>query len=295
MKTIGIVANLNKKNALSQAERIARGIRERGGGVFFETALAAALPHGGTSFSLEAVNEEIDALVVLGGDGTMIRTFRQLDRKEIPLLGINLGGLGFLTEVRLDAAEPALENLLLGKLKVEQRNTLDGCCRRNGAEVEFFTALNEIVIGKGGLARVIHLETFVDSDYLTAYMADGIILATPTGSTAYSLSAQGPIISPETDAFLLNPICSHTLTNRPIILGGDREIRIKLISHPPGTVLTVDGQVGFPLQKGDEVIVRRGKSRLHLLTAPGSSYYAILRSKLNWGGRSHYRRGPRKK
>ncbi len=295
MKTIGIVANLKKKNALCQAEKIARHIRERGGEAFFEKDLAAALPPGGASFSLASMPEDLDALIVLGGDGTLIRTFRQLNRGEIPLLGINLGGLGFLTEVRLDAAGQAVDKLLEDKLLVEKRNTLDGLCRRNDADLESFTALNDIVIGKGGLARVIHMEAFVESEYLTAYMADGIIIATPTGSTAYSLSAQGPILSPETDAFLLNPICPHTLTNRPIIIGGGKEIRIKLVSSPPGTTLTVDGQVGISLQDGDEVFIRRGKKRLHLLTAPGSSYYAILRSKLHWGGRSHYRRQGRKK
>jgi len=218
----------------------------------------------------------------------MIRTFRRLSREEIPLLGINLGGLGFLTEVRLDRAGEALADLLGDKLQIQERNTLEGFCLRDGIEKEFFTALNDVVIGKGGLARVIQMEAFVDDKYLTSYMADGIIMATPTGSTAYSLSAQGPIISPETDVFLLNPICPHTLTNRPIIIDGKRSIRIKMLTIPEGTCLTVDGQIGLPLKEGDEVIVRKGSNKLHLLTAPGMNFYSILRSKLNWGGRTHY-------
>lgn len=288
MKNIGIVANLEKPNALRQSEKIAGFIRERGGSVYFENELAAALHHRKAAFSLDSVDRAIDGLVVLGGDGTMIRTFRELDRKEVPLLGINLGGLGFLTEVRLDDADQALDDLLRDTLTVQKRNTLDGCCRRNGKDTKPFTALNDIVIGKGGLARVIQMEAFVDDDYLTAYLADGIIIATPTGSTAYSLSAHGPIICPETDALLLNPICPHTLTNRPIILDGSRVIRVTLITAPDGTSLTIDGQVGFRLRSGDEVIVRKGTKQLHLLTTPGTSYYGILRKKLNWGGSSHY-------
>jgi NAD+ kinase len=137
---------------------------------------------------------------------------------------------------------------------------------------------------------VIKMEAFLDGDYLTAYMADGIIIATPTGSTGYSLSAQGPIVSPETGVILINPICPHTLTNRPIIIGGEKAARIVLKSAPEGTSLTVDGQVGYPLQPGDEVVVRAGKHCLHLLTDPAANYYSILRSKLKWGGRSHYSR-----
>lgn len=288
MKVVGIVANLDKLDAVDEAERIAEIIREEGGSVFYEHGLAGVLGCDCQIFSLEEISREIEAVVVLGGDGTMIRTFRRLARKEIPLLGINLGGLGFLTEVRLDRAGEALSDLIGDKLQVQKRNTLEGFRRREGIDKEYFAALNDVVIGKGGLARVIQMEAFVDDKYLTSYMADGIIISTPTGSTAYSLSAQGPIISPETDVFLLNPICPHTLTNRPIILDGKRSIRIKMLTTPEGTSLTVDGQIGLPLREGDEVIVGKGSSELHLLTAPGLSFYGILRSKLNWGGRTHY-------
>ncbi len=288
MKKIGIVANLVKENALDRAGEIARRLEEGGAEVVFEHGLAAALDRGTAAFRLETAGKGIDALVVLGGDGTLIRTFRHLDRKEIPLLGINLGGLGFLTEVPLDELGRALDNLLRDRLRVEERMTLDGVCLREGREVEKFTALNEIVIGKGGLARVIKMETFLDEEYLTAYMADGIIIATPTGSTAYSLSAQGPIVSPEAEVILLNPICPHTLTNRPIIIGSRREIRIALQTAPPETGLTVDGQTGFGLKPGDEIVAGKGLDSLHLLTDPVADYYSILRSKLNWGGRSHY-------
>ncbi len=288
MKKIGIVANLKKDNALARVREIARRLEEGGAGVVFEDGLAAALDRENAAFHLETAGEGIDALVVLGGDGTLIRTFRDLKRKEIPLLGINLGGLGFLTEVPIEELGRALENLLRDRLRIEERMTLDGVCRREGGEVEKFTALNDIVIGKGGLARVIKMEAFLAEEYLTAYMADGIIIATPTGSTAYSLSAQGPIVSPEAEVFLLNPICPHTLTNRPIIVGAGRKIRIVLQTAPPETGLTIDGQAGFGLMPGDEIVAGKGRDTLHLLTDPAANYYSILRSKLNWGGRSHY-------
>ncbi|MEA1928467.1 MAG: NAD(+)/NADH kinase [Candidatus Auribacterota bacterium] len=288
MKTIGIVANLEKPNAISRATQVAEIIRGEGGSVYYEEALAALLGVDHPVFTLENIGSSIEALVVLGGDGTIIRTFRGLSRKETPLLGINLGGLGFLTEVRLDRLKEALVDLIGGRLRIKKRSTLDGYWREGGGEDNTFTALNDVVIGKGGLARVLQMEASVNDEYLTSYMADGLIIATPTGSTAYSLSAQGPIISPETDAFLLNPICPHTLTNRPIILGGDRTLRIKMLAIPDGTFVTIDGQMGFSLKEEDEIIVRKGRQHLHLLTAPGISFYGILRSKLNWGGRTHY-------
>ncbi len=290
MKTIGIVANLEKENALGVAGEIARRLEEAGSAAVFERELAAALGIRDRVFELERAGEGISALVVLGGDGTMIRSFRRLGRKEIPLLGINLGGLGFLTEFRVEDIGRALEGLLRDRLLTENRMTLKGACLRSGREVFNFTALNEVVVGKGGAARVIKMEAYLNDDYLTAYMADGIIVATPTGSTGYSLSAQGPIVSPETGVILINPICPHTLTNRPIIIGGGKTIRVILKTAPEGTRLTVDGQIGFPLEAEDEVAVRSGRDRLHLLTDPAANYYSILRSKLNWGGRSHYGR-----
>lgn len=288
MKIIGIVANLAKPDALDQAEKIAGMVQGGGGTVINEKALGEAMGSAYPVFSLEKTPDEIEALIVLGGDGTMIRTFRKMDRKEVPLLGINLGGLGFLTEVRLDRSEEAILDLLVDNLQVQKRNTLEAHCLRDGNHLEKFPALNEIVIGKGGLARVIHMEAYVDNEYLTSYMADGIIIATPTGSTAYSLSALGPIICPDSNVFLINPICPHTLTNRPIILEANRSVKIKMLNAPEGTTLTVDGQLGLALLEGDEITVTKGDKELFLLTLPGMSFYRILRRKLKWGGRIHY-------
>lgn len=290
MKNIGIVANLNKRGAKDQAKKIAARLEKRGIAVVFEQLLADALSLPEKGFLLEKFRGKLDALIVLGGDGTLISTFRRLGRRNIPLLGINLGGLGFLTEFRLTDIPKVLQDLSGGKLRVEKRMTLGCTGLRKGKALKAFTAINDIVIGKGCLARVIQMEALVDGEYLTSYMADGIIVATPTGSTAYSLSAQGPIVSPRTDTILLNPICPHTLTNRPIILSGRRMIEIRLLSAPDDTALTVDGQTGLSLQCGDVVKISRGKKALKLFTRPDSTYFHILRSKLHWGGRSHYKK-----
>lgn len=288
MKNIGIVANLKKRGARRWAGEISTRLRKRGVSVFLERSLADALKSRGGKFDLENPDKRLEALIVLGGDGTLISSFRRLGRRNIPILGVKLGGLGFLTEVRTSELAGVLDKLLRGKLRLEKRKTLACRYRRGGKETEEFTAVNDVVIGKGGLARVIQLEVSVDGEYLAEYFADGIIVATPTGSTAYSLSAQGPIVTPETDALLLNPICPHTLTNRPIIIGNRRTVEIKLITAPPDTTLTIDGQVGLPLQPGGVVRVTKGRKTLNLYTDPDSTYFNILRSKLNWGRRSHY-------
>ena len=289
MKHIGIVANLNKPEAVEQTQRIARLLARQGAKIYYEKDLARVLGRP-DSFEVGAPPSALKALIVLGGDGTLIRTFRCLRERNLPLLGINLGGLGFLTELTLEDVPGALKQLLEGALITEHRATLDCCLRRRGKVLGSYTALNDVVIGKGGLARVIHLEMFLDGQYLSGYIADGLILATPTGSTAYSLSAQGPIVSPETAAILITPICPHTLTNRPLIVSDSRRAVVRLLKGPADTTLTVDGQVGVPLVVGDEMEVRKGAKSLVLLSPPQSSYFHILRSKLHWGGRSHYTR-----
>ncbi len=277
---------MKKRGARRWAGEISARLRKRRVSVFLERSLADALKSRGRKFDLENPDKNLEVLIVLGGDGTLISSFRRLGR-NIPILGVKLGGLGFLTEVRTSELAGVLDKLLRGKLNLEKRKTLACRCRQGGEVTEEFTAVNDVVIGKGGLARVIQLEVSVDGEYLAEYFADGIIVATPTGSTAYSLSAQGPIVTPETEAFLINPICPHTLTNRPIIIGNRRTVEIKLVAGPSDTTLTIDGQVGLPLQPGGVVRVTNGKKTLKLYTDPDSTYFNILRSKLNWGRRSH--------
>lgn len=287
MKKYGIIANLAKEEALRQALRISRRLEKNGARALLEDSLARRL--GRTGFKWSRLPSDLRALLVLGGDGTMISTFHKLGGRNLPLLGINLGGLGFLTAFTLSGLPAALRKLLSGRLEEVSIATLRCTLIRRGRIQERFDVINEAVIGKGGLARIIELETRVDGEYLTAYMADGLILATPMGSTAYSLSALGPIVGPQTRALLITPICPHTLTNRPLILSSRQTIEVKLISGDPDTNLTIDGQTGFPLRKGDSIRVTGSRRKLRLITPPDFSYYRILRRKLNWGGSSHYR------
>ena len=290
MKTIGIVANIDKQSTLYEARRVAQLIKKASGTVFWEKELAATLKRPGGVFELERPGRDLEALIVLGGDGTLISVFRRLGDKRLPVLGVNLGGLGFLTEFTLSGVPSAVEDLLQGRLKVDPRATLD--CRLVGSNrsPRSLIAVNEVVIGKGGLARVIRVEARIDGRYLTTYTADGVILATPTGSTAYSMSALGPIVSPRVGCFLINPICPHALTNRPLIIADDRVVEFHLISAPPDTFVTVDGQAGLGLRSGDVVRVKKSRDRLRLFSSPRFSYYEILRRKLKWGGSSHYRK-----
>lgn len=287
MRKYGIIANLEKRESLRQALRIARWLEKNGAGVDFEESLARKL--GRTGFSWSSLPADLRALLVLGGDGTMISTFHHLGRRDLPLLGINLGGLGFLTTFPLENLLAFLRQLLADQLGEVSIATLRCSVIRRGRTIKRFDVINEVVIGKGGLARVIQLDTRVDGEYLTSYLADGLILATPCGSTAYSLSAFGPIIGPQTRALLITPICPHTLTNRPIILSARQVIEVNLISNDPDTHLTIDGQLGIPLEAGDLIRVTGSPRKLRLITPANFSYYRILRSKLNWGGSSHYR------
>ena len=287
MKKIGIVANLEKPNAGRRAEEISRALSQLGAEVYLEANLAVELSSRRNLFDLDKpAPAKLEALVVLGGDGTIIHTFHHLKSKNLPLLGVNLGGLGFLTEVRLDDLPAVMEAMVKDKLKVEERKTIHCLCLRSGRQIGDFTAINEVAVGRGGLARVIQMEAYLNDQYLTAYMSDGLIVSTPTGSTGYSLSAHGPIVDPGTQALLINPICPHTLTNRPIIISDDSRVSIRLGQTPRKTMLTIDGQVGLPLRSGDRVDVTGGEISLKLLTDPAISYYHILRSKLNWGGKA---------
>lgn len=284
MKTVGIVGNSQKTRAPEVALDIARRLRRAGTEVFFEEDLARLLPGRPRVFRWRPGEGEFPkVLIVLGGDGTMISTFRRQGARSVPMLGINLGGLGFLTEVPLDGVPRALRDLVAGRMTMRRVHTLGCGCRRRGRMVFRGTAVNEAVIGRGGMARVIRMEAFLDGEYLTEYQADGLIVATPTGSTAYSLSAAGPILGPELGAFVINPICPHSLTNRPLVIPARGRLGV-IVRTAVETWLTLDGQVGFPLEPDDEVVFSRGPRSLRLLSPPGESYYHILRRKLGWAG-----------
>jgi NAD+ kinase len=229
------------------------------------------------------VNPDADLAVVVGGDGTLLAAARTLGDRQIPIVPINHGGLGFLTEVTLDEMYPALERVLDGHFVADHRMMMDVAVHRGNRWVARYRALNDAVINKGTLARIIELEACVDGQTVSIFRSDGLIVATPTGSTAYNLSAGGPIVFPRMHAMIITPICSHTLTNRPLVLPAEVKIDITLKSTQDEVHLTVDGQVGLPLNPGDRVRLERSAVAVQLIAPTGKNYFDVLRGKLKWG------------
>lgn len=231
----------------------------------------------------EEFQEKADLIVVLGGDGTMISTARLLGEREIPVLGINYGSLGYLTDFRIEEMFPALENILAGHYAIDRRVMLDIEHRRGAQTLETGRVLNDVVINKSVLARIIEIEVKLNEQYVNSFRADGLIVATPTGSTAYSLSAGGPIVYPTMNAVVLTPICPFTLTNRPIVVPDTAEISLRLMNENEGVVLTLDGQVGYRMETGDCAVIRKSAASFNLVQPPNRNYFDVLRNKLKWG------------
>ncbi len=281
LRTLALFRKRTTRAADDVALRVRRWAEERDIVVLDEEGLSERLRQGGGG---------VDLLVVLGGDGTLLAAVRLLGGCEIPVLGVNLGYLGFLTEVTMEEVWGALDHIREHGTEVEARTILSGAVDREGKTIRRYRVLNDVVINKGALARISDLEVRVDGQYLTTYKADGLILSTPTGSTAYNLSAGGPIVSPQLPAILLTPICPHTLTHRPILLEDDSTVEIRLVSKSGELFLTLDGQEGLELEVGDVVRVRKSGQRVLLVRSFHRNYYQILRTKLMWGGR--YGEGP---
>jgi NAD+ kinase len=237
------------------------------------------------ALSRDALCEKIDILIVLGGDGTLLSAARALGGNRVPILAVNLGGLGFLTSVTLDELYPLLEHVLAGKHRTSERMMLDAEILRNGQTAERQCALNDAVGNKGALARMLDFDVSVNGDAVGRYRADGIIVATPTGSTAYSLAAGGPIVDPDLDAFIITPICPHMLTNRPLVIPGTAKIELDFAAADDPVYLTLDGQIGFELKANDRVVISKSSNRVALLRPPSKTYFEVLRSKLRWGER----------
>jgi NAD+ kinase len=227
----------------------------------------------------------VDLLVVLGGDGTLLSMARLVGVRGIPILGVNLGALGFLTEIPLEELYITLEEALTGHYQFSERIMLTAHIHRQGERIAEYSVLNDVVINKGALARIIEIETYIDREYVTTYRADGLIISTPTGSTAYSMAAGGPIIFPSLQALVLTPICPHTLTNRPLVVPNGVSIEVILASEKEDVYLTLDGQVGFALRYRDVVEVKSAERSIKLIKSSHRSYYEVLRTKLKWGER----------
>jgi NAD+ kinase len=224
-----------------------------------------------------------DLCVVVGGDGTLLAAARLMGEHQVPILAINYGGLGFLTEVTREEMYPALENVLAGKAVTHSRMMMDVAVYQRDALVETYQALNDAVIHKGTLARIVELEASVDGQYVSRFRSDGLILSTPTGSTAYNVSAGGPIVYPTMAAIIMTPISSHMLTNRPLLLPPESQVEVTLRSVPDDVYVTVDGQVGRKLESSDRVVVRKSSRLVQLIAPEGKSFFDVLRDKLKWG------------
>ncbi len=283
IKRVGIYAKRNNPDAVRVAREVTDWLHKRGIEVFHSRRLAENL--GVQGFPALEIPSMVNLIIVLGGDGTLISVARKVGDLRTPILGVNLGSLGFLTEITLGELYPVLENVVQGEFTVSSRMMLEAVVHRKDEEVGRFVMLNDVVINKGALARIVDIEVWVDGDYLTTFKADGLIIATPTGSTAYNLAAGGPIIHPALNCLVISPICPHTLTNRPILVGEDSVIRIHVKPQDEDIVFTADGQVGMPLLAGDVVELRRAACSTLLVKSPTKNYFEVLRTKLHWGAR----------
>jgi len=282
IKKVGMVANIEKENIAEFAGALKKWLEGRGMKVFLEANLAAAV--GGTGgFKLQDLAARAHLIAVLGGDGTMLRTARYIAQHSVPIVGINMGTFGYLTEVNLNETHAALELILKGDYLTEKRMMLDIRIRRGKSVVGSGIVLNDVVINRGNLSRIVELETSINDQYLTTYKSDGLIISTPTGSTAYSLSAGGPIVFPGKDLIIINPICPHTLTNRPVIIPETSALQVTLWSKESGATVTLDGQESYRIRSGDIMTIRKSKYYTRLVLSPHRGYGEILRSKLGWG------------
>lgn len=282
MRRVGISAKTSSLDALRLAGQTAERLLSRGLQVIFESDTAEALATHTPSLDRSELGERVDLLITLGGDGTLLSVARHA-APDVPIIGVNLGTLGFLAEINVDEFPQVLDQVLSGSYQVDRRSRLRVTVE-GGAGEHRFRVLNDAVINKSALARIIEMRVEVGGKLVSTFRADGLILCTPTGSTAYNLSAGGPIVFPSMEAIVMTPICPHMLSNRPIILPDDVEIEITFVAHNDEVFLTLDGQEGIPLDSSHRVRIRRSGDAVALVRNPSRSYFEVLRAKLKWGG-----------
>ena len=281
-KSIGILTKPKFPEVKTTLQGVVAWLRERSIDVLLDTTSATLLGEAGGIQKTQLAGKA-DVLLVLGGDGTMLNAARLAGERSIPILGVNMGGLGFLTEVRLENLYPSLDRVFANDFILDERLMLKTHVHRHGETVARGVVLNDVVISKGTLARMIELKIAIQGQFVTNLRGDGLIVGTPTGSTAYSLSAGGPIINPAVQSLILTPICPHTLTHRPLIVPGNVAIEVTLTSRDDGAMATLDGQVGIAMTQGDTVVIQASDHRTRLIRFPESHYYDVLREKLKWG------------
>ena len=284
LDSVGLIMNYKKEKTRETACRIIDWLNSKKVKVYIEGNKGKEIGKEELNCPTEKFLKNVDLIISLGGDGTLLRAARLVAAEDIPLFGVNLGGLGFLTQIGIDDLEKSLEKLYRERYFLDERMMLNCTVKRREEEIKKFTALNDVVIGKGAFARIISLATYVNNDYVITYSADGLVVSTSTGSTAYSLSAGGPIVNPSINSIMLTPICPHTLSARPFIIGENDQVKIKLESSEEKVMVTIDGQEGFVLKSKDEVIIKKSDHKAQLITFKEKSFYAILREKLGWSG-----------
>jgi len=283
--TIGLIGKYGDPSVADTLTQIATFLRRRNLRVFLDDETAKLVPPNGLeTASRRFIGRQCDLAIVVGGDGTLLNAARSLVDFRVPILGVNLGRLGFLADVSPEEIPHSLDDILAGNFREEMRSLLHAEVFRDGRAVTQANALNDVVIHKREVARMIEIDTFVDGQFLNAYRADGLIISTPTGSTAYALSGGGPILHPSLEAVVLVPICPHSLTDRPIVIGADSEIEVSLNGiSTTQTQVTCDGQISLGLNPGDHVIIRKKRRKLRLIHPTNHDYFQLLRAKLNWG------------
>lgn len=286
IERVGLIANPDKAVCRSVLETAARLVVDGGRLVLADepSARMANLKTGVVS-DAAALAREADLLLVFGGDGTMLRVAREVAGVDTPILGINIGGLGFLTAVPSSELQAAMRMVWAGEFELESRHLICATGKAQGVDIDQ-VALNDFVIGRIAASRMIELEVRVDGNVLTCYRCDGLIVSSPTGSTAYSLSAGGAVVCPNAEVLTITPICPHTLSNRSVVVSLNSRVQVQAISHKLEMTLTADGQVQTSLCAGDEITIGRSPRAVHLMHLAGSSFFATLRQKLNWSGSS---------
>lgn len=288
IKRVGIVLKPHQPQALKTICELTVWLGQRGielvGGPQIERE---RIEHETGCSVREVVPEElaaaVDLVLVLGGDGTMISTARLIGDKDLPVLGVNYGSLGYLTEFRIEELYDALEMILAGDFRLDKRVMLEVELHRGDDFITRNRVLNDVVINKSALARIIEIDAYLNSQFVSLFRADGLIVSTPTGSTAYNLSAGGPIVFPSMNAVVVTPICPFTLSNRPLVAPDDAVIELLLKTANEEVSLTLDGQVGFPLEVNDRVVIRKSRTTFNLIQPSNRNYFDVLRDKLRWG------------
>ena len=280
LKKIGLVIKSDTK-AKKKAAELERWLRSRKIEIVRKKTTESGQKNAAGSLKAPP---DLDYIFVLGGDGTFLSAVRWIGDQDIPILGIKFGEVGFLAEIAEENLYSAAEKVLKGDFILRPRMRLSVEVRRRNETLAQETILNDVVINRGALARLAHIETYIDDHYLTTYSADGLIVATPTGSTAYSLAAGGPVIHPAVPGIILTPICPFTLTNRPLIVPQSANIKIRLTKGSSDIILTFDGQKGLEIDDRDEIVIQKGPHPIHLITLPDRQYFDILKNKLKWSG-----------